>query len=556
MFAFALSISLAVGTGCGGKSEQSPRTLETLNRYLDTKVATQPLEQLCDTLKTPLAVEKPVVDLTESFTLSGLPKTHQDLETLSRLAAQLIRSQQSAEIVAEQVIALSALRFGVKENNLQAVGLSSAQIEGWDFRNATLPALIARLPACRYSDFGTLSSAKTIEDSTPLPAQKLPESLSYLKLSKAGQAISFRDAENMPLDIKPDVPNSMVLPEPPATEAPTVATRALTALTYNLALLDYKIFGFLTVRQAPHVKERREFLLNATFGEDDIIALQEVWNPVDGHRFSKQAALTGYRYFDPPKGHASNGLGLAIRESLISSTHPVRHRNHTFVDQVPREYLAATLSSLGFQRGIKRGFQIVEFETPDGETIAVINTHFTAYRENWRYRLSQAEQLSKVVRKLDADTVILMGDLNGDIHYSEDIFRTGAGEKSSEWLVNARSTPLITAFAQLNDWSTLGFGEDFIATCYTLPLAERDQRCEPTWDHSNLLVKAQYPSPQEPQSRLDFVFGRSKFPLTKIVTERTFRVPFVLPNGLSMHSSDHFGIRVALSHAIATEDSR
>ena len=103
-----------------------------------------------------------------------------------------------------------------------------------------------------------------------------------------------------------------------SSSASASTTRDLSALTYNLALLNYKMFGFVPVRQAPHVPERRTAALRNVFGSDDIIAFQEIWNPPDGQRFAERADASGYRYFDPPKLHASNGLGIAIRKQLIA----------------------------------------------------------------------------------------------------------------------------------------------------------------------------------------------------------------------------------------------
>ena len=104
-------------------------------------------------------------------------------------------------------------------------------------------------------------------------------------------------------------------------------------------------------------------------------------------------------------------------------------------------------------------FRSLNSQRRNEETIAIVNTHFTAYRENWRYRLSQAEDISKAIQSIETDTVILLGDLNGDIHYSGDTFTADDGEEVHGWLVNARSTPMISAFADLQDWSPLDSGK-------------------------------------------------------------------------------------------------
>ena len=85
------------------------------------------------------------------------------------------------------------------------------------------------------------------------------------------------------------------------------------------------MFGFLPVRQAPHVEERRMEALRNVYGSDDIVAFQEIWNPPDGQRFAERADASGIVILTPPKIHASNGLGIAIRKDLIapgSSSNP------------------------------------------------------------------------------------------------------------------------------------------------------------------------------------------------------------------------------------------
>ena len=517
---------------------------------LPKTIADRPPEQLCELIKGENQGSGAMVLHNMALAGADLPQNYNGLTNLSRVVTHLLRKTSDSDELLTQVRKLAALRLGLSLDSLATALSPSKQIELWDYRNQIQPSLIARLPACEPADFGSFEKMASAFPQQPLPARPIPSHLTYLNLGAPGQTLSFREAAEASPDTQLGLPSSTENIAKPDADSPETTRRELSALTYNLALLDYKMFGFLPVRQAPHVAERRKEALRSVYGTDHIVAFQEIWGAADGQRFAEQADASGYRYFDPSKFHASNGLGLAIRKDLIAPNQPVSHRNFTFTKQIPREYLAATVSSLGFQRGIKRGFQLVEFTTPQGETVAIVNTHFTAYRENWRYRLSQAEDISKVVQLIEADTVIVLGDLNGDIHYSSDTFRTEDGEEIHGWLVNARSTPMLLAFAQLQDWSTVGFGPDFIRNCYTQSISKRDQQCEPTWDHGNLLVRAQYPQSREPQSRLDFILGRSRFPLQHVRSSRAFQETFRLPDGSEMHISDHYGVRVNLIHAL------
>ena len=148
----------------------------------------------------------------------------------------------------------------------------------------------------------------------------------------------------------------------------------------------------------------------------------------------------------------------------------------------------------------------------------------------------------------NSDVVILLGDLNGDIHYSADTFTNPNGRASTGWTPNAYSTPLLTAGAGLDDWSTIGLGERFIQECYGLSLEARDSRCLPTWDHSNNVVNKQYDVPNEPQGRLDFILGRSNRPILKPKATLVFSEKVTLANGEQSHLSDHMGVRVELRY--------
>ena len=524
-----------------------PQSLEPISQHIPPELRKIPASELCTALDS-MPEQKPIHYSLDKFISADakLPTSHEQLRWLNLLAAHSLLSPAPKEHV-KRFAEAAAQRLGFGSEQLSVELGPDGRLYLWNLRIVETPRQIGRFPACAAKDFNP--KALLAARPTASPEQvALPTNLAYLKIGDSANQATWSTLQKQTEFKTASIPPVFALENSTLSSDFPKANKLLKLLTYNTALLNYKIFGFIPVRFAPLVEERRSAILEAVFLHDDIVALQELWEPVDGDIFAQEAHKRGFAYFNPSKAHASNGLGLAIRRSIIDPSSAVTHDVYTFNEQIPKEYWAASWSSFGLKTGIKRGFQAVSFSTRNNVSITVINTHFTAYRENWRMRLTQAKQLASFARAQETDIVIVLGDLNGDIHYAANTFTNPLGEESFDWTPNAFSTPLLAAAGGLDDWSTIGFGEDFPTECYSLALEKRDRRCHPTWDHANTVVRQQYEIAREPQGRLDFILGRSNRPISPPKTTLVFSEKAKLKNGIESHLSDHFGVRVELRY--------
>jgi len=553
----AVNVLLMIGSGCleDKKTSVGPQSLSPALTALPLHAADQTLDALCRANKDTSALQ--AIDY-EWLTLEApdapTPTSHEELKVLSRLAYyQLASSDPKHQL--SSFIEAAGRRLGFPPSQLIADLTTAGRIELWNLKIPHEPRRIGRFPACQPSDFNP-SAFLPKSPLEQLASFKLNANYNYLNLGKASIKHTWAALKEASQFSSPSIPAPQEILYSVHPLRQEARTAELKLLTFNTALLDYKLFGFLSVRSAPDVDARRDAILKSVFLHDDIVAFQELWSPDEAPKFAAEAQVHGFDYFNPTKAHASNGLGLAIRQSLIDSTFPIEHDVVTFPENLPKEYWAAELTSFGSLVGIKRGFQSVRFRNHDGVVITVINTHFTAYRENWRMRLAQAQHLASFVMAVQSDIVIVMGDLNGDIHYASDTFTDPEGKITDQWLPNAYSTPLLTATADLDDWSTLGFGRSFLEDCYSLTLESRDTRCQPTWDHRNTVVKEQYPISNEPMARLDFILGRSNRPIAMPEASLAFTEVIDLTNGKESQLSDHMGVRVRLVYQPDTRNPK
>ena len=540
---FVVSLHIAC-TGAADLNEE-PRSIDNHRTQLAPEIQSLSIDELCK--KADAFPQLGNLDYSPPGSGDELsPKTLEGFESLSLLSAiaahQLHTKSPSYQL--DKFEHLAAQRLGIGVRNLAVTLTADRRLSLWFMGIPESPRLIARLPACTPSDFNR-EALLPASPSTPLSEVKTDHLAAYLNLGQNGIPFIWDDLHSGQWQPKLGTFTPPALRQSPPTPR---YNGKLSLLTFNTALLDYKIFGFLSVKYAPLVPERRQKILENIYKTDDIIGLQELWQPSEADHFEKAATSQGYRFFNPTKTHASNGLALAIREDLVDTSSPVAHDVYTFEAQLPKEFYAARLTSFGIDRGIKRGFQIVTFKHVDGFSVSVANVHYTAYSNNWRLRIKQAQQFASVIRSLKSEVVIALGDFNGDIHYSEDSFITSNGEAVPEWFANSYSTPLFGIAAGLDDWSTIGLGAEVLKQCYALPLRERDDRCAPTWDHQNTVVQAQYPVSGEPDARLDFIFGRSELPIQPPITSLAFTEKVPLSNGELSHLSDHYGVRVLLRY--------
>ena len=218
---------------------------------------------------------------------------------------------------------------------------------------------------------------------------EVTEDIAYLNLGDVGSRLQWNGILDGNITIRRpiDFSASQFTYSNLTSRPPSNQSTSLSLLTYNVGLLDYEIFGVFTMADVPHLEQRRDPLLRDVFANDDIIGFQEVWRPLEAGLFQAEAEQRGYDFFDTPRHHASNGLGLAIKRDLIDPTKPLTHEALTFSDLIGREYYGATWTTFGAVRGVKRGFQALSFTLKTGQSVTVINSHFTAYHKNWAYRI-------------------------------------------------------------------------------------------------------------------------------------------------------------------------
>lgn len=542
-----------LSVGCVTKTQSNePLSLARIEQQLDVSKDDGPVESLCDTPRAPLLSDL-VASSIERAKLehSTMPNSYLELASLSRITSSLLESKHSAHTLAT-VKALVALRYGYPLEKIQ-VKPTPDGFEAWYLPTSTTSFRLAKLPACEAYDFSHLAPALRTR-SDLLPAFEITEDIHYLGLGDIGSRPTWDDLlddQHKAKKLKPPPTPRLEFSQWVTAERTSGQEFDLSLLTYNTGLLDYEIFGSFTVAEVPYLEERLTPLLERIFIEDDIIAFQEIWRPTDAEKFFETAKERGYSYFDTPKHHASNGLGIAVKRELIDHRKPLTHEVITFTDILLREYLGATWTTFGAVRGVKRGFQALSFSLVTGQSITVINSHFTAYHKNWTYRIKQARQLASYARNVNSDIVVVLGDFNGDLHYQSGVGYYDTDYSESDWYANAFSTPLLKTAGKLDDWSSFGFNHTDLDQCYRLPLIKRDTSCVATWDiQTNKLVTDQYATPNGPSERLDHIFGRIKGQsLISIESELALRDEVSLGNGLSRPLSDHYGVRVVVKQA-------
>ena len=228
----------------------------------------------------------------------------------------------------------------------------------------------------------------------------------------------------------------------------------LTVLTWNVALLDAKVFGFIKYSRSPFLEERCGRLpAVAPQGGFDVVLLQEVWRAADVERFRTAAEAAGYRVFVGPRDDYDDGLLLLVRSEALGTEPPV-------VEAVPY----ADSDSLEYFPGpwIRRGFLAVRFTHPRLGPVVAYDTHLLAWPGNWPIRMRQARQLALHARAAAATgaLVVLGGDLNAGSYYLGDDWKDGKGKSFTGWWANTQSYALLSHYGGLKDLFLMGRTEE------------------------------------------------------------------------------------------------
>lgn len=155
----------------------------------------------------------------------------------------------------------------------------------------------------------------------------------------------------------------------------------------------------------PKYQERSHFLIPALQSADfDILCLQEVFYAQDLARLKRFAAENGY-YFYRGRINERNrhGVVILVKKSLAAEAPVFQERRYR---------IGAWYESVfGYQKAIISA----TIKLVGGRTLAVTNTHLTAYLEAEHIRNSQVRGMLRVIDSLNADYVIVAGDLNSTL---------------------------------------------------------------------------------------------------------------------------------------------
>lgn len=373
-----------------------------------------------------------------------------------------------------------------------------------------------------------------------------------------------------PADLLRTPPAPTAAPDPSALLSATAADNparegvALKVLSYNVALLDVKLYGFIPYKKTPFLDERRDELPGLIYAQGyDVLGLQEVWTDEDLQRFVREAEAAGYRAFHGPREEYNDGVLILIRRELIQGE-PTVHAEH-YLESDPLEYSPGP--------HLRRGFVEVRFDHPALGPLRVYNTHLLAWPSNWMFRMAQARQLGARVaaQGQDGSVAIVFGDMNAGSYYALDTWLNPKGEIETGWWANGISYAFLQHYGQMRDLYVQGAGPDASALDVTLSqtMAARTPdggrfdiaaNCELlgypehlTASDCNVLYGMQYKDTENP-ARMDQIFAydpERRVHVSAADTAFTTRRSF--DGSPSMEPSDHLG--VALDLVIAPREA-
>jgi endonuclease/exonuclease/phosphatase family metal-dependent hydrolase len=336
----------------------------------------------------------------------------------------------------------------------------------------------------------------------------------------------------------------------------------LAVLSYNVALLDAKLIGLISLRQSPYLEERREILADLIFSSShDVICIQELWHAEDTKLFSEIAASYGFLSFVTNRQESNDGLAIFIRSSIMSGGTAPLFTQTVYDVQDGVEFWPGP--------GIRRGFMRVEFIHKNiGRTI-VYNTHMQAFPDQWHNRLVQARHMGYDISSStsDEDIVIVAGDLNAGAYYQKASWEYPDGKKEDHWWHNTFSYPALLAYGQLSDAVMMsrsiedaaleviegqkvvnnpntaleipGGVEDYCASVHPLAFTATD---------CNTLYFEQYAGEEYP-ARLDHIHVTSRNDRIKARESSIFMREKIMFQNVEVEPSDHYGVSILLEVA-------
>lgn len=330
----------------------------------------------------------------------------------------------------------------------------------------------------------------------------------------------------------------------------------LSVLTYNVALLDVSLFGFVPFTSTPHLDARRPLLAAAIFSQGyDVIGLQELWGSADVARFRQAAEAAGYWLVTSPRDGYTDGLALAVRRGVAAAPESVWFEHYS--ENSANEFFPAP--------GLSRGFLGARIQSASLGPVVVYVTHTAAFPSAYQLRMRHARELGlDVQRRVRADELLfLLGDFNAAPYYRADVWTLPDGAAEPGWYANTLSYPVLLHYTGARDLAVQGrsmadvdlditaadavpstpsralavpFGVD--GYCATAP---RDAF---SGTDCNALYFEQYAGTEFP-ARLDYVFGRGGARIHVAESRLAFTDP-VAYDGVTGPLSDHYGQLVRL----------
>lgn len=379
--------------------------------------------------------------------------------------------------------------------------------------------------------------------------------LTFGQLFEQGEGIAFAG--------KPDPSALLTATNIVDDERDRTGRAPLSILSYNLALLDAKLLGFIPYAQTPDLDARRKITAGRVFARGvDIVLLQELWLDEDVAEFFSSADEFGYRGFVQDRNGHNDGLGIFIKQSAIAGGTTTEFDFGAYGAQNGQEYFPGP--------GIKRGWIAVTFTHPEIGRIHAFDTHMQAYPENWLGRMKQAREIGIIMRQVAEaednvnDLVVVGGDFNAGPYYKAATWNVPDGSLQDRWFHNTLSYPILLTYADMVDLAIMGrpaadatadvtLGNTVVndaATALTIPGAQEGwcQRTPVTTfsaSDCNSLYFDQYGGTEYP-ARLDHIFAHD--PDGRIIAAKSELVfvekqPF---GSIEVEQSDHLGVAVEL----------
>lgn len=265
-----------------------------------------------------------------------------------------------------------------------------------------------------------------------------------------GERLRAADLLRRPLEFcAPPDPTAALLRARASNPAPHPQGVGLRLLSWNLALLDVRIFGRV-YKQSPWLEQRRPVVFERLLGSGaDLLLLQELWQPPEIRLLDRLASASGYRLFCPPR-EARDGLAILLREGQWTGEVQVELRPYEVQDR------QEALSFPG-KEPILRSFLRLSFEHPRLGPLSLFDTHMQAFPAAWHHRMVQSRRLGlEVARRPPEELVLVGGDLNAAPFYARQTWRRPDGRFDSSWWHNALSLPLLQHYGGLVDLAVRG----------------------------------------------------------------------------------------------------